>query len=200
MKRIILALITTLLASAALTACDSDTYYASDVPCVDQRSWIRVHDSYCPIGDGISNGPFTWAYSEPYPSSIDYREVVYVGYPVPHQGYSLTRPARVSTTHLYRGSFPEAPPPGVSATTVRVPTQAAAVRSSTVKRGGFGDPSAKASGSPVPARSLDSPAPGRKPSASGTQAGSAPKPASIPKAPASRPVSSSSSSSKSGKK
>jgi hypothetical protein len=200
MNRSFAALTGTLLAITALSACGSSDVLSSDVPCIDSRTWLRVHDSYCPIGDGISNGPFTWAYSEPYSSSVDYREVVYVGYRVPQDHYVLTRPARVPTTNLYRGSFPEAPPPGVSATSARVPTSAAQQRSSSISRGGFGDPSNRASGSPVAVRDLSSPAPGRNAKSGSSAAGSAPKPAAIPKAPASRPVSSGSSSSKSGKK
>jgi hypothetical protein len=208
MNRYLAALPTILLAITALTACGNgssytntaydDDLYASAV-CVDGRG-IRVPDDYCPIGDGGSNQGFLWNY-RPYHSYDSDVDVVLVGYPVDRTVYVPTRPARVSTLHIDRGRAPYSLPVGSApASSVRVPTLAAEQRSSTITRGGFGAPNARASGSPVAARSLDSAAPGRKPSAGSSQGFSAPKPAAIPKAPASRSVSSGSSSSKSGKK
>lgn len=163
-----LRLLAPLLGLLALTACGDQPYhqvsyddnvYASAL-CVDQQG-VRVPDSYCPIGDGVMNQGYGWRYHS-YRASDPYTDVVYVGYPV-GTTYVTQRPARVSTLHIDRGRFPDRAPAGVKASDVRVPSLATVQRSSTIQRGGFGAPGAKATGTPVPSRTLSSAAPGRIP-------------------------------------
>jgi hypothetical protein len=134
-----------------------DNMYASAL-CVDQHG-IRVPDAYCPIGDGAMNAGYGWRYHS-YLASDPYTDVVYVGYPV-GTTYVTTRPARVSTIHIDRGRFPDRAPAGVKASDVRVPSLSTVQRNPAIQRGGFGAPGAKAAGTPLPSRSLNSPAPGR---------------------------------------
>lgn len=199
-KRVSVAVLSFAAAVAVLGGCATPQFNSYDeaawagAMCVD-NGWTRVPDNYCPIGDEPAPGhPFFWAY-RPYQSSAPDIDIVYVGYPVDRHIWVNTRPARVSTLHIDRGSFPERPAAGAApATSVRVPS--APVRqqkASTITRGGLGTPGASA-GSPKPNRDLTSPAPGRAAPAP------AAAPKALPKAPSSRPMATSSSSVKSGRK
>jgi hypothetical protein len=183
---------------------DDDLFSAT--PCVDRGSWVRVPDSYCPIGDGISNGSYTWAYGPPYRYDAPDVTMVYVGYPVDRTTYVLVRPPRVSTTHLDRGRFPERPAPGqpqTSAATVAVSSGAvqrradvsrgtSPTRNPDVRRGGLGAPQDRASSAPVPVTSRSAAAPGRgsdSAPAAAKPAGKTAPPAAVPPKPSgSRPV------------
>lgn len=135
--------------AAVLTACGAsagdDGRYAS-VVCADRQD-VRVPDNYCPIGDDDhdTGRQYGWMYA-PYSSNDDDLDVAYVGYPVDRGRYSRYRPRDVPTYNLDRGRFPEHPPAGVRAESVRVPVAPSALQrraaktsgAGTVKRGGFG--------------------------------------------------------------
>lgn len=189
------------LGAVALVGCSSPapapvTYdsnaYAATV-CIDRGNWFRVPDNYCPIGDGdVPGHPFMWVYDEYDARDVDV-DVVYVGYPVERTRYITVRPSRVPTANLDRGRFPERVAPGATASTsVRVPSmpvERKAPSSSTVRRGGLGVPSARATNAPQPNRDTSSPAPGRTTAAPKT----VPSPkATPPRVSGSRPVTSSS--------
>lgn len=118
---------------------------------------LRVDDSSCPIGDGDVPGyPFHWVYN----STLDNGEFDYpmVGYPVPVY-YGVGRPYGYSTLQIQRGLPPRqttiinnktvvvnngigragrTPAPAVSPGAA----PAAPAASPSIKRGGFGAPSA----------------------------------------------------------
>lgn len=137
-----------------------DTLYESAL-CVNQLG-IRVLDENCRQAPEVGYaGGYGWLHHDYHAWDNDV-EVVYVGQPVDRRVYLVERNPRVSTLHIDRGRFPSYPPPGVTATSVKVSSLPVATKKSTVERGGFGAPGAKATGTPiVPARGLSSPAPGR---------------------------------------
>jgi hypothetical protein len=189
-KRASVAALSFAAAVAALGGCSTPQFNSYDeaawagAMCVD-RGWTRVPDNYCPIGDEPApNHPFFWAY-RPYNASTPDVDIVYVGYPVDRHVWVNTRPARVSTLHIDRGSYPERPAAGSApATSVRVPTAPVRQKTSTITRGGLGTPGARATNAPAP-----------KPGAA-----SAAAPKALPKAPASRPMAPTGASIKSGRK
>jgi hypothetical protein len=137
--------------------------------CVD-GSYVRVPDTYCPIGDEVVAGhPYFWAYREYTDRDRDI-DVVYVGYPVERGRWVNTRPARVSTLRIDRGSYPERPAAGQAQTSqVRVETAAEKRRkldaAKGITRGGLGV------GTPVPdkapvAKAATPPAPKSRPQVS----------------------------------
>jgi hypothetical protein len=163
---------------------DNDLY--SSTLCVSQQG-IRVPNNYC-LDDGMTApGGYGWYYQDPYRASQPDVVVVYDGYPVPSSGWSRTRPARVSTLHIDRGRFPDNPPAGVRASSVRVPSLPVATRpgSSSVTRGGFGVP---ATGTPLPTPAGQAfKAPAALPPLPPRAAAVAPRPAAAPPAAAPAP-------------
>lgn len=143
----------------APVAYDDDLYESA--LCVDTSSGLRVPDSYCPHGDGIANGPFSWVYSS-YRSSDSDIEVVYVGYPVNRARYVTSHNPRVRTYNVDRGRAPERPAAGQPlATSVRIaPAPAAVQRRASVQRGGLGTPGAAGTGAPTPVPNRAGAAPG----------------------------------------
>jgi len=181
---------------------DPDPHYYAAAECVSDVTSIVAPNDYCPIGDGVSNQGYSWAYREYRDTDHDI-EVVYVGYPVDRHIWVHERPRRVPTINIDRGRFSPAPPAAAAgASSARVVTIAeerkaatavtASTGSSTVTRGGLGvSRSARNAEAPAPARSLDSKAPGR--------AGEA-KAAPLPKPPTSRVVVAATPKTKSGSK
>jgi hypothetical protein len=85
-----------------------DAAYAGAI-CTD-GGWTRVPDQYCPIGDEPVGGQQYWWRYRPYRDTDRDIDVVYVGYQVDRTVWIDRRPARVSTLHIDRGSFPTDPP------------------------------------------------------------------------------------------
>lgn len=147
MKRLV---VTGVLGLALVGACGTAHYvapvydtdlYAESV-CVNHQG-IRVSDSFCPIGVGVSP-LYGWNYF-PYRTSANTVSVPYVGYPV-GTGWSQQAPVNITNVNIQRGDAPEKPPAGSTATTAPVLTQPAkrVSGSSTVTRGGLGVPAAAA--------------------------------------------------------
>ena len=157
-----------------------DHDYAAAV-CVDPNGF-RMPDTYCPIGDGITNQGYGWVYRE-YRDDTPDVDVVYVGYPVDTHVWVHDRPRRVPTLNIDRGRFPERPVTvsTAGATSARVVTIAEERKpASAVVRGGLGvSKGGRNAEAPQPNRTLDSPAPGRKIAAT---------PAPLPPPPAKRVV------------
>lgn len=167
-----------------LAACGAPVrpQYVSDAVCVDNR-YVRVPDLMCPIGDDAFPGhPFHWSYHE-YQIGMQQPYVMpYVGYPVERRYFADTRPARVTTININRGSFAERPPAGQSGAgsltrpkgyvdTTRYVDKGKVVAAGTdVKRGGLGSTSVvprdtkkvvNAGGGSTPPRSTPPPASSR---------------------------------------
>lgn len=157
-----------------ISACGGNQYHQVAVPvaqasyddnlyesalCVNQQN-IRVDDSFCHHSPEVGYaGGYGWLHHDYYASDPDV-QVVYVGQPVDTRTYLVQRNPRVSTLHIDRGRFPNYPPPGVKAASVKVSSLPVATKTSTIQRGGFGAPGTKAVGTPI-TRGLSSPAPGR---------------------------------------
>lgn len=162
MKRLV---VTGVLGLALVGACGTPHYvapvydtdlYAESV-CVNHQG-IRVSDSFCPIGVGVSP-LYGWNYL-PYRTSVNTVAVPYVGYPV-GSAWTQNPPANITNVNIQRGDAPEKAPAGSTASSAPVATSPAkrATGSSTVTRGGLGVPSAAKPAAPAPAPKAPAPAP-----------------------------------------
>lgn len=123
MRRLILLLLASLVlvggCARANPASYEDAAYA-DAVCVDPGGQ-RVPDSYCPIGDDAPppGYQYSWRY-RPYQANGPAVIIPYTGYHIDaHDGWTDRRPVNITTININRGSFPENPPAGSTASSFK---------------------------------------------------------------------------------